>query len=87
MKYFNQLSCIFATFQAILVLGFALNHKRINCNFRNGEQGRIFTLKESMWFALTSLTPQGGGEGPKAISGKVTFIFCQLGYGVLTKNR
>ena len=51
-------------------------------NSRNGEQGRIFTLKESMWFALTSLTPQGGGEGPKAISGKVTFSYCQLGYEV-----
>ena len=35
-----------------------------------------------MWFALTSLTPQGGGEGPKAISGKVTFSCCQLGYGI-----
>ncbi|KOB52153.1 putative ionotropic receptor IR8a, partial [Operophtera brumata] len=29
-----------------------------------------FTLKESFWFALTSFTPQGGGEAPKALSGR-----------------
>ena len=32
---------------------------------------RIFTLKESFWFALTSFTPQGGGEAPKSLSGRV----------------
>ena len=26
---------------------------------------RKFTLRESFWFALTSFTPQGGGEAPK----------------------
>ncbi|KOB74356.1 Ionotropic receptor [Operophtera brumata] len=31
---------------------------------------RQFTLKESFWFALTSFTPQGGGEAPKALSGR-----------------
>ena len=30
---------------------------------------RVFTLKESFWFALTSFTPQGGGEAPKSLSG------------------
>ena len=29
------------------------------------EGARDFTLGESIWFALTSLTPQGGGECPK----------------------
>ena len=29
------------------------------------EACRKFTLKESFWFALTSFTPQGGGEAPK----------------------
>ena len=32
---------------------------------------RVFTLKESFWFALTSFTPQGGGEAPKSLSGRV----------------
>ena len=29
------------------------------------EGARDFTIGESLWFALTSLTPQGGGECPK----------------------
>ena len=32
---------------------------------------REFTLKESVWFTLTSLTPQGGGEAPKSMSGRI----------------
>ena len=29
------------------------------------EERRMFSLKESLWFCMTSLTPQGGGEAPK----------------------
>ncbi|GAU96059.1 hypothetical protein RvY_07557-2 [Ramazzottius varieornatus] len=32
---------------------------------------RIFTLKESLWFCMTSLTPQGGGEAPRNLSGRL----------------
>ncbi|XP_025017166.1 ionotropic receptor 25a-like [Tetranychus urticae] len=32
---------------------------------------RIFTLKESLWFCFISLTPQGGGDAPKCISGRL----------------
>ena len=32
---------------------------------------RVFTLKESMWFALNSFTPAGGGEAPKSLSGRL----------------
>lgn len=32
---------------------------------------RIFTYKESLWFCLMCLTPQGGGPVPKSISGKL----------------
>ncbi|GMR59002.1 hypothetical protein PMAYCL1PPCAC_29197 [Pristionchus mayeri] len=32
---------------------------------------REFTLKECLWFCMTSLTPQGGGEAPKNISGRL----------------
>ncbi|KAK0049414.1 glutamate receptor 2 [Biomphalaria pfeifferi] len=36
-----------------------------------GEEPRIFTLKEGIWFCMMSLTPQGGGETPKALSGRL----------------
>ncbi|CEF59620.1 Ionotropic receptor 25a [Strongyloides ratti] len=34
------------------------------------ENKRKFTLKECLWFCLTSLTPQGGGETPLNASGR-----------------
>ncbi|GFO24576.1 glutamate receptor, ionotropic kainate 2 [Plakobranchus ocellatus] len=37
----------------------------------NGAEPRIFTLKESIWFCMMSLTPQGGGETPRALSGRL----------------
>uniref|UniRef100_A0A7E4W6R4 PBPe domain-containing protein n=1 Tax=Panagrellus redivivus TaxID=6233 RepID=A0A7E4W6R4_PANRE len=39
--------------------------------FKEDPEKRIFTLKESLWFCMTSLTPQGGGEAPKNISGRL----------------
>ncbi|KAJ8687208.1 hypothetical protein QAD02_023002 [Eretmocerus hayati] len=39
--------------------------------YRNDPDKRIFGLRESMWFCLTSLTPQGGGEAPKNLSGRL----------------
>ncbi|XP_015907481.1 ionotropic receptor 25a [Parasteatoda tepidariorum] len=35
------------------------------------EEKRDFTLKESLWFCMTSLTPQGGGEAPRNLSGRL----------------
>ncbi|KAI1725677.1 ligand-gated ion channel domain-containing protein [Ditylenchus destructor] len=32
---------------------------------------REFTLKECLWFCMTSLTPQGGGEAPRNVSGRL----------------
>uniref|UniRef100_A0AAN0LH94 Glutamate receptor ionotropic kainate 2 n=1 Tax=Polyphagotarsonemus latus TaxID=1204166 RepID=A0AAN0LH94_9ACAR len=32
---------------------------------------REFTFKESLWFCITSLTPQGGGEAPRSIYGRL----------------
>ena len=50
----------------------------------------MFTLKESFWFALTSLTPQGGGEAPKALSGRVLvaayWLFVVLMLATFTAN-
>ena len=39
--------------------------------FKDDDEKRFFTLKESLWFCITSLTPQGGGEAPKALSGRL----------------
>ena len=39
--------------------------------YKNDVEKRYFTLKESLWFCITSLTPQGGGEAPKALSGRL----------------
>ena len=52
--------------------------------------GRDFNLKESFWFALTSLPPQGGGEAPKALSGRVLvaayWLFVVLMLATFTAN-
>lgn len=37
----------------------------------NNEHIRIFELKESMWFCLCALTPQGGGDTPINLSGRL----------------
>ncbi|XP_060066493.1 LOW QUALITY PROTEIN: ionotropic receptor 25a-like [Ylistrum balloti] len=37
----------------------------------HGPEPRIFTLKEGVWFCMMSLTPQGGGEAPRALSGRL----------------
>ncbi|XP_034483248.1 uncharacterized protein LOC117788566 [Drosophila innubila] len=51
---------------------------------------RQFTLRESFWFALTSFTPQGGGEAPKAVSGRLLvaayWLFVVLMLATFTAN-
>ena len=63
---------------------------RNNKEAYSGEVCRVFTLKESFWFALTSLTPQGGGEPPKALSGRVLaaayWLFVVLMLATFTAN-
>lgn len=43
-------------------------------NRNNYEDSRLFTLNECFWFCVISLTPQGGGEAPKSLSGKFITI-------------
>ncbi|RXG51668.1 Ionotropic receptor 25a [Armadillidium vulgare] len=54
------------------------------------QEYRKFTLKESFWFALTSFTPQGGGEAPKALSGRTLvaayWLFVVLMLATFTAN-
>ncbi|KAF5270318.1 hypothetical protein FQR65_LT05506 [Abscondita terminalis] len=39
--------------------------------YKDDEEKREFHLKECLWFCMTSLTPQGGGEAPKNLSGRL----------------
>ena len=39
--------------------------------YEDDDEKRYFNLKESLWFCMTSLTPQGGGEAPKNLSGRL----------------
>ena len=39
--------------------------------FKDDDETRYFNLKESVWFCMTSLTPQGGGEVPRPMSGRM----------------
>ncbi|XP_076279785.1 ionotropic receptor 25a [Lasioglossum baleicum] len=39
--------------------------------YKEDEEKREFNLRECFWFCMTSLTPQGGGEAPKNLSGRL----------------
>ncbi|CAG9857523.1 unnamed protein product [Phyllotreta striolata] len=39
--------------------------------YKDDEEKREFNFKECLWFCMTSLTPQGGGEAPKNLSGRL----------------
>ncbi|KAL7645090.1 UNVERIFIED_CONTAM: hypothetical protein RMT77_003468 [Armadillidium vulgare] len=39
--------------------------------YKDDDEKREFSLKECLWFCMTSLTPQGGGEAPKNLSGRL----------------
>lgn len=34
--------------------------------YADDDEKREFNMKECLWFCMTSLTPQGGGEAPKS---------------------
>lgn len=46
------------------------------------DEKREFTLKECLWFCMTSLTPQGGGElnvsKPPKLTSIINFLFFLL---------
>lgn len=50
----------------------------------------VFGLKDSLWFCITSLTPQGGGEAPQNLSGRVVagawWLFCFIIIASYTAN-
>lgn len=49
-----------------------------------------FGIKDSLWFCITSLTPQGGGEAPQNLSGRIVagawWLFCFIVISSYTAN-
>lgn len=49
-----------------------------------------FNFRDSLWFCITSLTPQGGGEAPQNLSGRVVagawWLFCFIVIASYTAN-
>ena len=39
--------------------------------FQDDDETRYFSFKESVWFCMTTLTPQGGGEAPRPMSSRM----------------
>ena len=70
-------SCILSTFfVSSLVLWFIdrfspYSYQNNMESFEEEDGKKYFTLKESLWFCLTTLTPQGGGVVPKNWSGRL----------------
>ena len=57
---------------------------------KDDDEKRHFNLKEAFWFCITVLTPQGGGEVPKNISGQLFaagwWLFCFVVIATYTAN-
>ncbi|XP_029051723.2 ionotropic receptor 25a [Osmia bicornis bicornis] len=47
------------------------SYQNNRAKYKNDEEKREFNLRECFWFCMTSLTPQGGGEAPKNLSGRL----------------
>lgn len=55
--------------------------------YKDDKEQREFNIKECLWFCMTSLTPQGGGEAPKNLSGRlVAATWWLFGYEIPGKN-
>ena len=58
--------------------------------YKDDAETRYFNLKESLWFCMTSLTPHGGGEAPKNLSGRMVaatwWLFCFIIIATYTTN-
>lgn len=64
---FNNFSFLMYIFDRYSPYSYQNNREK----YKNDDEKREFTLKECLWFCMTSLTPQGGGEAPKNLSGRL----------------
>nr|QHA94732.1 ionotropic receptor 25a [Pardosa pseudoannulata] len=75
----NVWACILAAYFVTSFLMFVFDRLSPYSYYNNKEkykdddedEKRDFSLKESLWFCMTSLTPQGGGEAPRNLSGRL----------------
>ncbi|GBL73770.1 Ionotropic receptor 25a [Araneus ventricosus] len=75
----NVWACILAAYFITSFLMFMFDRLSPYSYYNNKEkykdddedEKRDFSLKESLWFCMTSLTPQGGGEAPRNLSGRL----------------
>ena len=75
----NVWFCIFGSYiltsVILTIFDYYSPYSSRNCKvLRSEDDARIFSLKESLWFCFSSITPQGGGEAPRALSGKLLVV-------------
>ncbi|CAM1317771.1 Uncharacterised protein g6837 [Pycnogonum litorale] len=81
-KFLNVLEtqvwlCILGVYFVTSILMFAFDRwspyslRNNQQKYADTDERRDFNIKECLWFCMTSLTPQGGGEAPKNISGRL----------------
>lgn len=51
--------------------------------YADDDEKREFNMKECLWFCMTSLTPQGGGEAPKS---KFSYLYSIVKFYVFFSN-
>ncbi|KAL1139351.1 hypothetical protein AAG570_006335 [Ranatra chinensis] len=88
--WLSILSAITATTLMIWLLDKYSPYSSRNITNKYHKRCRKFSLKESFWFAVTSFTPQGGGELPNCLSARILvgayWIFVVLVLATFTAN-
>ncbi|XP_023336240.1 ionotropic receptor 25a isoform X2 [Eurytemora carolleeae] len=84
------LGCVLVVILILWILDRFSPYSYVNNREAYPEGAREFTFGECIWFCLTSLTPQGGGECPKALSARVLvaayWLFIVLMLATFTSN-
>lgn len=66
----NRINPQFSDFHSFLMYIFdrwsPYSYQNNRDKYADDDEKREFNMKECLWFCMTSLTPQGGGEAPKS---------------------